>query len=64
MKVKIARIKAGLTIKQLCEIVHISPNKLIRVEKGDYSNLTKSDMENIASALNCTVQELFFDDAK
>lgn len=60
MEVKLARIKAGLTIMELCKIIHMSPNKLIRVEKGNYENLTKNDMENIAKALNTSVEKLFF----
>ena len=60
MNVKIARIKVNMTQTELCKMIHMSPNKLVKVEKGDYSTLTKNDMEKIATALNSSVQELFF----
>lgn len=60
MNIKIARIKKGLTQKQLCEVLKISPNKLVELERGNYKNLTYALMIKIAKALNTTVQELFF----
>ncbi|PJI08324.1 MULTISPECIES: helix-turn-helix transcriptional regulator [Clostridium] len=62
MNVKIARIKKGLTQKQLREIVNISPNKLVQIEKGNYSNVTYDQMVKIAKALDSTPQKLFFED--
>lgn len=60
MNIKIARIKKGLTQKQLCEVLKISPNKLVELERGNYKNLTYALMIKIAKALNTTAQELFF----
>lgn len=62
MNVKIARIKKGLTQKQLREIVNISPNKLVQIEKGNYSNVTYDQVVKISKALDSTPQELFFKD--
>lgn len=62
MNIKIARIKKGLTQKQLREIVNISPNKLVQIEKGNYSNVTYDQMVKIAKVLDSTPQELFFGD--
>lgn len=66
MTLKIARIKAGLTQKQLREIlinkysVSISPVTIVALEKGNYSSLSYEKMKALAKALNSTVQELFF----
>lgn len=68
MKIKIARIKMGLTQKQLREKlisdykVGISPCTIVAIEKGDYSSLNYEKIVAIAAALNSTVQELFFSD--
>lgn len=60
MNVKLARIKAGLTQKELAAIVGLSNVTIVKIERGNYDNLTKATMVKIAKALNSTVQELFF----
>ena len=66
MSVKIARIKAGLTQKQLRNklineySVGISPSTIVSIEKGNYSTLNFVKMVAIAKALNSTVLDLFF----
>ncbi|URZ02737.1 helix-turn-helix transcriptional regulator [Clostridium felsineum] len=60
MDVKIARIKRGLTQKQLSEKAHISPNKLVQIEKGNYCNVTYEQMTRISKVLDTSVVELFF----
>ncbi|KYH35379.1 helix-turn-helix domain protein [Clostridium tepidiprofundi DSM 19306] len=66
MKVKIARIKKGLTQtemrKKLKEeySVGMSPNKIVAIEKGDYTRLRYCEMIAISKALETPVQELFF----
>lgn len=60
MNVKLARIKAGLTQKQLAEVVGISNVTIVKIERGNYDSLTRASMIKIAKALNTTVQELFF----
>lgn len=62
MNVKIARIKAGLTQKQLAEKVGLSNVTIVKIEKGNYDNITKSTMIALAKALNSDVQTLFFSD--
>lgn len=62
MNVKIARIKKGLTQKQLRIKARISPCKLVQIERGDYSNVTYDQMVRIAKVLDSTPQELFFKD--
>ena len=60
MEVKIARIKKGLTQKELCNIVKTSPKKLVDIEKGNYEMVTIGLAKRIARALDKSVQELFF----
>jgi DNA-binding XRE family transcriptional regulator len=68
MNVKIARIKKVLTQvrfrKKLKDkyALGISPNKLVAIEKGDYSNLKYNEMIAISEILNIAVNELFFND--
>ncbi|MDU1412704.1 MAG: helix-turn-helix transcriptional regulator [Clostridium sp.] len=68
MNVKIARIKMGLTQKQLRDklinefSVGISPSTIVAVEKGNYTSLSFGQMVAIAAALNSNVPALFFSD--
>lgn len=60
MKIKLARVKLGLTQKELAKKVGISHVTLSKIEKGNYENLTLRTMLKLAEALDTTVQELFF----
>ncbi len=60
MNVKIARIKAGFTQNQLCEMVKMSPRKLGAIEKGNYDIVTLGNMKALSKALSVSIQELFF----
>lgn len=66
LNVKIARIKKGLTQKQLREklikdfSIGISPSTIVAIEKGDFKNLRYEVMKAIAEALSEDVKELFF----
>jgi len=60
VNVKIARIKKGLTQKQLRVMLKISPAKMVAIEKGEYDKLSLGLMKKIAKMLNTTIQELFF----
>lgn len=68
MNIKIARIKKGLTQKQLREklidqySIGISLSTIVSIERGDFSNLKHCTMKAIALSLDSTVQELFFSD--
>lgn len=62
MKIKLARVKLGLTQKELAKKVGISHVTLSKIEKGNYENLTLRTMLKLAAALDTTVQELFFSD--
>ncbi len=59
---KIARIKQNLTQVELAKMVGITNKYLSQLETGKSKNPSKALMEKIARALNCTVQELFFNE--
>lgn len=60
MPVKLARIKARLTQKELAAKVGLSNVTIVKIEQGNYDNITRATMIKIAEALNSTVLELFF----
>lgn len=60
MKLKLQRIKCGLTQVELCKKIKMSPKKLCEVERGNLDILTLANMKAIAEALNTDVQTLFF----
>lgn len=60
MNVKLARIKAGLTQKELASLVGLSNVTIVKIEKGNYDSITRATMVKISKILNSTVQELFF----
>ncbi|NFT04108.1 helix-turn-helix domain-containing protein [Clostridium sporogenes] len=62
MNVKLARIKKGLTQAELRELIGVSPNTLVQIEKGNYDNVKIGLAKKIAKALDSTVTELFFND--
>lgn len=62
MNLKLARIKKGLTQRQLGKLVGLSNVTISHMEKSNCDNVTKSIMIKIAEALDTTVQALFFDE--
>lgn len=62
MNIKIARIKKSLTQKQLCELIGIGINSLVKLEKGDFSTLRYPVMKKISEILETSIQELFFNE--
>lgn len=57
---KIARIQRNMTQKELCSIVGIGVNTLVKLEKGDYSTLKYPTMLKLSKALGKNLNELFF----
>ncbi|MEX0050088.1 helix-turn-helix transcriptional regulator [Clostridium butyricum] len=62
MNTKIARIKAGLTQKELGMLAGTSNVTIVKIEKGDIDSVKLGTLKSIAKALNTTVMELFFTD--
>lgn len=59
--IKVARVEKNLNQKELCSIVGIGLNTLVKLEKGDYSSLRYPVMIKLSEALGKTPQELFFE---
>ena len=59
-KIKKYRIKKGLTLKELADKSGISTGYLCHLEKGSRYNPSTEVMENIASALDKSIPEIFF----
>lgn len=59
--IKVARVEKNLNQKELCNIVGIGLNTLVKLEKGDYSSLRYPVMIKLSEALGKTPQELFFE---
>ncbi len=63
-----ARLKKGFTQTMLREklkeefSIGMSPNKIVAIEKGDFSNLKHNEMAAIGKILDASVEELFFND--
>ena len=62
MNLKLARIKKGLTQRQLGKLVGLSNVTISHIENSNSDNVTKSIMIKIAKELDTTVQALFFDE--
>lgn len=62
MNLKLARIKKGLTQRELGKLVGLSNVTISRIENSNSDNVTKSIMIKIAKELDTTVQALFFDE--
>lgn len=62
MNLKLARIKKGLTQRELGKLVGLSNVTISHIENSNSDNVTKSIMIKIATALDTTVQALFFDE--
>ena len=58
-KVKIARVKAGLTQQQLAEAVGITRQTVSLIEKGNYNPSLKLCLQ-ICYAVNSKLDELFW----
>ena len=61
-KIKETRKKQGLTLMGLAKKTGISAGYICHLEKGTRKNPSAQMMEKIASALNKSVQEVFFDE--
>ncbi|SPZ49725.1 transcriptional regulator, y4mF family [Sarcina ventriculi] len=59
-KMKMERIKNGLTQQDLRGITKIGLTTLVKIEKGDIGGVRVKTLEKIASALNTSIVDLFF----
>ncbi|MDU2674147.1 MAG: helix-turn-helix transcriptional regulator [Clostridium sp.] len=62
MKVKIARIKKGISQGELCRQTGIGRGTLSKIENGDFECVRLKLLIKIAHALDSDVQTLFLND--
>lgn len=62
MKVKIARIKKGITQVELCKLVKTSPRKIVEIERGINDNTSLRLMRAISKVLGESIEYLFLSD--
>lgn len=62
MKLKALRAIRNISQEKLAEMADISPVTLRRIENGDWKSSRFFILEQIAEALEMTVQELFLDE--
>lgn len=60
--VKIKRIELGIKQKDLAKKIGITPQYMMHIENGEAKNPSVEIMKKIAAELNCSVQELFFEE--
>lgn len=59
--IKVLRLRAGLTQKELAEKISVAQGKVSRYESlKELSNITLGTMCDIAHALDCTVNDLIY----
>lgn len=58
MIIKLARIKKGLTIEQLAQLLEVNKNTLMKYEKGDYGNIRLKTLKKIIEVLDIAPEEL------
>ena len=59
-KIRVYRIKRGLTIKELADKCGVSAGYICHLEKGNRDNPSTEVMENIAIVLGKSIPEIFF----
>lgn len=62
-RIKIARVKAGLTQERLAEIVSVSPSHMSNIETGT-TRVSLTLIVTIANALSVTVDDLLCDNIR
>lgn len=62
LKIKELRKKKKISQENFSEMVEMNPRQIVRIESGE-SFPTAENLEKIASALEVSVQELFYNEA-
>lgn len=60
-KLKIERVKVGMTQQELSKLSGVSRNVISKVENGDLSSITYGKMEKLSKVLGLSPKELFFE---
>ncbi len=62
LKIKELRKRAKLSQEKFSEMIEMNPRQIVRIENGE-SFPTAENLEKIASTLNVSPQELFYNEA-
>ena len=62
LSLKLARIKKGLTQKELCEKSGVSAATICNIERNGIDTIPVKTLKKLAKALDTTVSTLFFSD--
>ena len=60
MNVKIARIKKGLSQRDLAKLCGVCQNTIVKIEKGEIDTMLVQNLKKVAEVLGMTITELFF----
>ena len=60
-RLKIERVKAGMTQLELSKLSGVSRNVISKVENGDLSSITYGKMEKLSNVLGLSPKDLFFE---
>jgi transcriptional regulator with XRE-family HTH domain len=64
MNVQQARLTAGLTQQELCELANISYSTLAKIERGAIKSPSVYLVDKIAKKLNVTIESLLYKEGK
>jgi transcriptional regulator with XRE-family HTH domain len=57
--IRLERLDAGMTLRDLSEATGLSLSTIFRLDKGNSANITATDARNIAAVLGVPVERLF-----
>lgn len=61
-KLKVERVKQGLTQGELADLSNVNVNAIVRLEKGQLENARFRTLIKVSRALGKSIQELFLDE--
>ena len=60
-RLKVERVKAGMTQEELSKASGVSRNIISKVENGDLSSITYGKLEKLSKVFELSPNELFFE---
>ncbi|MFR5265539.1 helix-turn-helix transcriptional regulator [Clostridium sp.] len=61
-KLKVERVKQGLTQGELADLSNVNVNAIVRLEKGQLEKARFGTLIKVSRALGKSIQELFLDE--
>lgn len=59
MRMKIKRLMANISQKDLAKLVGVSNVTIVKIEKGNFNNVKFGTLKKIAELLDSSIEELF-----